>query len=757
MGQKLYAHSGDAFGWRTPLSGVVAIAGNYGSSIALKSDGTIWAWGFNGYGELGDGTTTQRNYAAQAMLPDGITPLSGVVAISAHDETTMALKSDGSVWTWGFNGYGELGTGTYDTNAHPTPVQATSLNGTAASSCGPHPMVLKYTVATPPSSNITAPVNGTVFSGITYTITGTAAVQSSLGIQKVEVGITPSGGPTTWYTATGTTSWTYSWTLPANGSYTIKSRATDNASNVETPGTGVTVTVDNTPPTGAISINSGAAFTTTTTATLTLLAFDTNGVSQMQICNDSAFDTGPWETYAASKAWTLSSGNGLKTVYVRYMDGAGNISATYTATITLDTNASDMTVWAWGDNEYGELGDGTTTQRNTPVQVGGLTGVTAVAGGYDHTIALKSDGTVWAWGWNAHGQLGDGTTTDRYTPVQVNGLTGVIAIADGRGHTVALKSDGTVWAWGWNAHGQVGDGTTTDRYTPVQVTDLMGVTAIAGGIFQTIVLKSDGTVWAWGWNAHGQVGDGTTTDRYTPVQVSGLTGVTAIAGGGPHTIALKSDGTVWAWGYNGFGQLGDGTTTDRYTPVQVTDLMGVTAIACGGDHTIALKSDGTVWAWGYNNYGQLGDGTTTDRYTPEQINGLMGVTAIAGGVYKSIALKSDGTVWTWGYNAYGDLGDGTTTNRNTPVQVSGLTGVMSIAGGYNHTIALALEPADTTPPASAITAPSDGAMLNGTSYIITGTATDGTGSGVQYVDVSTDGGKTWNRASGTTTWSYNWT
>ncbi|MDL1978671.1 MAG: M64 family metallo-endopeptidase [Deltaproteobacteria bacterium] len=293
-----------------------------------------------------------------------------------------------------------------------------------------------------------------------------------------------------------------------------------------------------------------------------------------------------------------------------------------------------------------------------------------VAGGYHyHTIAVKTDSTVWAWGANWDGQLGDGTTTDSSLPVQVSGLADVSAIAGGGSYTIALKTDGTVWAWGHNLHGQLGDGTTTDRSTPVQVSGLADVSAIAGGGSHTIALKTDGTVWAWGYNWHGQLGDGTTTDSSLPVQVSGLADVSAIAGGSYHTIVLKADGTVWAWGYNGSGQLGDGTTTDRSTPVQVSGLADVAAIAGGYSHTIALKTDGTIWAWGWNEYGQLGDGTTTDRSSPVQVSGLSDVAAIAAGGHHTIVLKADGTVWAWGYNGSGQLGDGTTTHSSMPVQV----------------------------------------------------------------------------------------
>jgi hypothetical protein len=292
----------------------------------------------------------------------------------------------------------------------------------------------------------------------------------------------------------------------------------------------------------------------------------------------SGLANGSYALTAAKAGFTISPASRSVTVNeanVTGQDFAANwimvgsvLSVKGVASHTIALKGDGM-VWTWGNNDYGQLGDGTTTARRTPVQVSGLTGVTAIAGGEGHnTIALKGDGTVWTWGANWYGQLGDGTTTDRLTPVQVSGLTSVTAIAGGNFHTIALKGDGTVWTWGNNFAGELGDGTNTNRSTPVQVSGLTGVTAIAGGNFHTIALKGDGTVWTWGYNFDGELGDGTNTNRSTPVQVSGLTGVTAIAGGGSHTIALKSDGTIWTWGENGSGQLGDGTTTGRWTPVQ---------------------------------------------------------------------------------------------------------------------------------------------------------------------------------------------
>jgi len=248
-------------------------------------------------------------------------------------------------------------------------------------------------------------------------------------------------------------------------------------------------------------------------------------------------------------------------------------------------------------------------------------GLPVLAAGFEHSLAIAADGTVWAWGHNHYGELGDGTTTDRSTPVQVQGMTDVVGIAGGV-HTMALRRDGTVWAWGNNAAGQLGDGTTTHRLTPVQVQGMADVVAIAGGGLHTIALRRDGTVWAWGRNVCGQLGDGSTRESLIPVQVQGLTDMVAIAGGGSHTIALRRDGTIWAWGDNHYGQLGDGTTTNRSTPAQVQGMTDVVAIADDSSHPLALRRDGTVWAWGWNLYGQLGDGTTNDRLTPVQVQGL---------------------------------------------------------------------------------------------------------------------------------------
>ncbi len=326
-------------------------------------------------------------------------------------------------------------------------------------------------------------------------------------------------------------------------------------------------------------------------------------------------------TWGSNGNGQLGDGTRLHRAYplqVRGLSGVTAIALGGSHTLAL---RQDGTLWAWGYNGYGQLGDGTTTSngRVYPGTVPGLSDVTAMAGGSGHTVALRQDGTVWAWGRNDYGQLGDGTDTQRLSPVNVPGLSGVTSLAAGLVHTVALRQDGTVWAWGHNGFGQLGDGTTTRRTSPAQVPGLSGVTAIAAWNGHALALRQDGTLWAWGRNDYGQIGDGTKTNRLSPTQVPGLSGVTTMAAGHSHTVALRQDGTVWAWGDNGFGQLGDGTLIEHLSPMQVPGLSGVTTLASGSHYVLALRQDGTLWAWGDNGFGQLGDGTGTQRLSPVQV------------------------------------------------------------------------------------------------------------------------------------------
>ncbi len=372
--------------------------------------------------------------------------------------------------------------------------------------------------------------------------------------------------------------------------------------------------------------------------------------------------------------------------------GAAAVAAPARAQPVLQLPPNSVAV-SWGDNQNGQLGNGSVTGRTTYAGVSGLTsGVAQVsAGSYDNSMALTSGGAVWTWGLSL--ALGTGSATNSTVPVQVPGLTGVTQISAGLGYDLALRSDGTVWAWGFNQTGQLGDGNTTTipNSTPVQVTGLTGVTQIAAGNGFGLALRSDGTVWAWGWNNGGQLGDGTMTDSDVPVQVAGLTGVIQIAAGGSSAMAVRVQfrrtafvRTVWTWGHNEQGQLGDGTTTDRTTPELVAGINApsIAAISAGATFAMVLGSDGSVWDWGANAYGQLGNGTTTTALRPEKIwnSGVIGIDA---GGFHALALFYDGTVLAWGDGLFGSG-----TRSLVPVPVPGLTNVTQISAGDYYSLAV---------------------------------------------------------------------
>ncbi len=311
---------------------------------------------------------------------------------------------------------------------------------------------------------------------------------------------------------------------------------------------------------------------------------------------------------------------------------------------------ADGSLWAWGYNAYGQLGNSSQVNMTEPTKVGG-SGYTWVAPGMYGVTAGKADGSVWAWGRNASGSFGDGSSigTDVIvsSPVRTQTDAFYTSTASGNFYSVAVKPDGSLMAWGENTRGELGDGTATNRHLPKQVGS--GFKAVAIGAFHTLALKADGTRWAWGSGKDGEIGDGFNQYRYVPTLVG--SGYVDIAAGFYHSVALKADGSLWLWGSPGGGAMGPGVTQNVLTPQYFGS--GYKSISASHSKTFAIKTDGSLWAWGS---GPLGDGSTLNSAVPKLIG--TGFAMVAPGIEHAIALKTDGSLWAWGLNGLGQLGDG---------------------------------------------------------------------------------------------------
>ena len=310
-----------------------------------------------------------------------------------------------------------------------------------------------------------------------------------------------------------------------------------------------------------------------------------------------------------------------------------------------DAIAADSTLWTWGRNDsYGKLGLGIATDitQAEPAQIGNDKWI-KVATMFNHVMAIRSDSTLWGWGDNSYGQLGDGTTISSNMPIQI-GTDKWVAVSVGNYHTLAIRSDMTLWAWGQGYYGRIGDGdgSSGDRTSPVQIGNSLWIGISAGGD-HSMAIRYDSTLWTWGRNQYKALGDGTTTDRIAPVQI-GTSKWIAISGGGSHSLGIKADSSLWTWGRNLDGTVGDGNggvnmTNDVGTPYNVLPGTKWRAAVAGAANTIGIKNDGSVWSWGISFFGANGDGTSSDHYSPSgpinaELPKVVSVTPPADSLYK---------------------------------------------------------------------------------------------------------------------------
>jgi alpha-tubulin suppressor-like RCC1 family protein len=703
---------------------VVALIAGANHTLALDSSGTVHAWGYNNEGELGNNTTTPSNVSIKplsnintlyATTGTGANVLSTNPAFDAATGTTPFTVASTTMVTNlnaqllnGSNSsyYKDLGTATGTLAIASGGTGTTVATGTGSVVLSANPVL----TGTLTASNVTA---SGVFTGNGSGLTTLNGTNITSGTVSVTIGGTGATAKTgtganvlstnpAFDVATGTTPFTVaSTTLVTNLNAQMLNG--QNSSYYKDLGTA----------TGTLAIANGGTGTTVATGTgsVVLSANPTfSGTVSASNINFTGSLTQNGTPFSTTNANVITSGT-LNPLY----GGSGAILKSYSRTLCSLASYTGFVIsngllYAWGLNNYGQIGNNTTiTQLAATLIAGGsLNGqtVVAISGGLGHTIALDSIGQVHTWGYNVYGQLGNNTQTQSIIPNAIStfgSLSGktIIAVSCGTYHTIALDSVGQVHTWGYNQYGQLGNNNQVSQSKiPIAISTFGSISgktviSVACGQFHTMALDSTGIVHAWGYNINGQLGNNTTTQSNTPISLSSfgsLIGVTivAIQSGQSQMMALDSTGQVHMWGDNGLGQLGNNTTTQPNIPIAISSfgsLSGktITTIASGPLHTMVLDSTGQIHTWGNNQYGALGNNTLTRSLIPINVSAfgtLSGKTLvqITCGTLQSYALDATGTLHAWGYNNEGELGNNTTslsnvvpiiTNTNTPYATTG--------------------------------------------------------------------------------------
>jgi alpha-tubulin suppressor-like RCC1 family protein len=740
------------------VSNVVAIAAGNLHSLALRNDGTVWAWGANSYGQVGDGTSGNTR-----LTPVQTLGLPAIQAIAAGTDFSLAFAVDGSVWAWGTNASGQLGDGT--TTSRTLPVHIAAANTVwklpTVSLSVPSGLYLSQQAVVVTTGDVAATIHytttgidptesdPTIASGASVAIDQslilkarawkTGAPPSEIAAATYELKVQPptftpaagryaaqqqlmivSGTPGATFTYTldssepSTGSQAYSGPVTINADATIKARAFRSGWTPSDTGT-TTLWIDQTsllapsisPATG--SFQDPVLVTISSTDAGVTVRYRTDGadpdefspiyrfpllIERTTTVRVRAFRSGKVPSTTVSATFTFAASGVTEPPVIGSPGGQFltrqivTITGPVGAVLRYTTNGVDPTDT---DPQVPESGSLTVDRAlilkvrawqsglsPSPVSRADFVITGALAAGRGTFFALAADGTLRGWGENFNGALGNGTTASQGTPVAI--LTGVKAIATSGLNSLAVKEDGSVWAWGWNLAGEVGDGTQVQRTLPVPVTGLTSVVAVAAGPDHSFALKADGTVWAWGSNAQGQLGDGTLTGRLTPVQVIGLAGIKSIAAGGGFSLAVQRDGAesgvVWAWGSNSSGKLGDGSLTSKLIPVKVAGINSAVLVAAGQDHSMALLADRTATGWGANSIGQLGNGGTTATSIPVPIAGISNARELSAHYVNGFAVERTGRVWGLGFSSlcmFGTQSMSWEPPNGLPAAVSGFT------------------------------------------------------------------------------------
>jgi alpha-tubulin suppressor-like RCC1 family protein len=638
-----------------------------GSSVTIDQSRTLkakaWKTG------MPDSAIKSAVYTLQALTPSITIPSGG--PFSSTQTVSMSTGTSDSTIRYTLDGTNPTSSSTAYNSTTQLPLDQTATIKSATFKTGWSASGVQTGTITFNYGALDAPT----ISPATGNYAGTASVTMS----------SSQSGATIRYTTNGSTptasSTAYSSAIPISQTTTVKAKAFHSSYNTS-PETSRTYTMSAATPTLSVAAGSYAPgdvvtiSTTEPTATLrmTIDGNDPTSTSPIVASGTSmllgnftlkvkAFRSGVGDSAIANAAYTLTSALGPGAVTT---GGAHNVMTT-----------PDGRVYAWGNNFNGQLGNESTTDRQTPTLINTITGVKAVASGLAHTLALRADGLVYAWGSNGSGRLGNGSTDQSTRPVPVSTLSNVVAIAAGDTHSLALTSDGHVYSWGANNTGQLGlgnSGTGTEQIVPTQVTTLSNIVAIAAGDSQSFAVTSGGQVYAWGANGNSRLGDGGTSQRDSPYLL-GLSNIVSIAAGQAHTLALTSGGRVYGWGANSNGQLGIAATATVATATLIPNLH-VSAIVAGDNHSGVIRADGALVMFGNSSSGQVGSGSITATIaTPTVISGVSSASSLSLGDLHSVAVTSTGDVWAWGESADYRLGNSNSSqDKSSPQSIlTGLT------------------------------------------------------------------------------------
>lgn len=660
-------------------------------TAAVKTDGTLWTWGA-GSGQLGLGNTTSRSSPYQVGT---LTNWSQVSLGSGH---ALAVKTDGTLWAWGTRVYGQLGLNINSGIDTSSPVQVGTLTNWYQVSC---------------SGDSTAAVktDGTLWGwgnndtgqlGLSDGTSRSSPVQVGVltNWSAVSIGGGPGPGVDTSTVAVKTDGTLWVWGSQNRGQLGLNSTGGIGGTKISSP-------VQLGLLTNWKQATMGSLFCVATRTDGTLWGWGENTSGQLGL-NDRTPRSSPVQI-GSQTYWSGVMSDSGTTASSDFIKLALNVEDLSTV-----VDMGDMFVekdaflnnglYAWGQAASGELGQSSVTYRSSPVQVGSLTNWRLVSSSKYYTASLKTDGTLWVWGQNTAGQLGLNNTTNISSPVQIGTLTdwktlstSVGTFRPGTIATMSIKTDGTLWAWGvqgtafGTGYGVLGLNDLVHRSSPTQVGSLTNWKQTANGYDHTLAVKTDGTLWAWGSNFYGHLGDNTLTHRSSPYQVGSLTNWKQVSAGQYSSAALKTDGTLWTWGFNTEGSLGLGDIAHRSSPVQVGSLTNWKQVSAGGLYQMmAIKTDGTLWAWGRGTNGLLGLNDLVHRSSPVQVGSLTNWKLVSSGTYFCSAIKTDGTLWMWGnaVNLVGSLGLGNYVHRSSPTQVGSLTNWKLVSSGLYHTNAI---------------------------------------------------------------------